>query len=743
MNKPLRKLKFNSLFFRTFAALSLLALLLCIVFFCLISNFMYRNVKSNMRENYRSAALHYIDNVDREVQSLEQRLIQLANDSNVVNAAITPGINKKEHNDRNIQILSLLKNFARYNSLAESVILYEYSGDEIYTSDEQICLRDSYKYKDDLDRLLGSSGNYIDRNRYWNVSIRNMGDDRLYLCMEFLYSVKKPLSVLLVRLDTDYLFGIYSVEPTESIKVFDTNKETAIYGTASGEAEDMAGLQTKGDDLWIDDVYLKASTALGWLYVMRFDSGFVRLTLTQNLVSMVPVLLLLLLLALIFAWSSSALISRPVTSIINTILENDESTSERFHNARNEMEFLANEYRYTSQRESYMQSVLREISAEVLERTLLGLIEEKAEEEEVRRIIEHTGSAFRMDGKYCMILAGEEEGHDLAQPEYRVFTTAIEETAASFVRENGGEFIKLYKDGRLIGLAGFGNEESSRSIRSGMNSLYKKLQRIAANWPARIQFAISFVYSGIHSLPLAYRDTCADLETFEKAALLQEGIDFEDARKKKLAGLSRELKDGNIQAAQTIFHTLLNEIRDYENEEIRKASCGELIKIIAAEEDVNRIETSPPALHDQCTEALQSGAFPDLMALLEDYGSQVFAGIESANQRRQNRYVAKAKEYIELNFQNSSLSLSETADALDLNKSYLSTLMNEVLETGFTDYLNSVRIAKAREMLDNTGMSVNEICQATGFNSVQNFIRVFKKYVGMTPGQYRKQQDGT
>ncbi len=131
------------------------------------------------------------------------------------------------------------------------------------------------------------------------------------------------------------------------------------------------------------------------------------------------------------------------------------------------------------------------------------------------------------------------------------------------------------------------------------------------------------------------------------------------------------------------------------------------------------------------------------MARLEDYGSQVVAGIDSVNKRRQNRYVAKAKEYIELNFQNSSLSLSETADALDLNKSYLSTLMNEVLETGFTDYLNSVRIAKAREMLDNTGMSVNEICQATGFNSVQNFIRVFKKYVGMTPGQYRKQQDGT
>ena len=276
-----------------------------------------------------------------------------------------------------------------------------------------------------------------------------------------------------------------------------------------------------------------------------------------------------------------------------------------------------------------------------------------------------------------------------------------------------------------------------------MNSLYKKMQRMAANWPVRIQFAISFVYSGVNSLPLAYRDTCTELGTFEKAPALQDGIDFDDARRKKLAGLSNELKEGNIQGAQTMFHTLLNEIRDYEDEEIRKSSCGEVIKIIAAEEDLNRIETDPPALHEQCMEALQKEDITGLMELLENYGSQIFAGIDSANKRRQSRYVAKAKEYIDRNFSNSSLSLSDTADALDLNKSYLSTLMNEVLETGFTDYLNSVRITKAREMLDNTGMSVNEICQATGFNSVQNFIRVFKKYVGMTPGQYRKKQGGT
>ena len=64
--------------------------------------------------------------------------------------------------------------------------------------------------------------------------------------------------------------------------------------------------------------------------------------------------------------------------------------------------------------------------------------------------------------------------------------------------------------------------------------------------------------------------------------------------------------------------------------------------------------------------------------------------------------------------------------------------MNDVLSAGFTDYLNGVRIGKAKELLENTDLTVSEICAQTGFNSDQNFIRVFKKYVGMTPGQYRK-----
>ena len=56
---------------------------------------------------------------------------------------------------------------------------------------------------------------------------------------------------------------------------------------------------------------------------------------------------------------------------------------------------------------------------------------------------------------------------------------------------------------------------------------------------------------------------------------------------------------------------------------------------------------------------------------------------------------------------------------------------------GFTDYLNQYRIAKAKPLLEKNELTISEVGEQVGFNSAQSFIRVFKKYEGETPGQYR------
>ncbi|MDF5463595.1 AraC family transcriptional regulator, partial [Vibrio parahaemolyticus] len=59
-------------------------------------------------------------------------------------------------------------------------------------------------------------------------------------------------------------------------------------------------------------------------------------------------------------------------------------------------------------------------------------------------------------------------------------------------------------------------------------------------------------------------------------------------------------------------------------------------------------------------------------------------------------------------------------------------------QTVFT-YLSQLRIQRAKEMLKNTSLMVDDIALSIGYESERAFTKTFGKYVGMTPKQYRKQ----
>ncbi len=73
-----------------------------------------------------------------------------------------------------------------------------------------------------------------------------------------------------------------------------------------------------------------------------------------------------------------------------------------------------------------------------------------------------------------------------------------------------------------------------------------------------------------------------------------------------------------------------------------------------------------------------------------------------------------------------------------LNRSYLSHVFKERTGQKFIDYLNSLRIEKAKELLTTTNQKLYTIAKAVGYDNVKYFFRVFKKYTGMTPENYRQ-----
>ncbi len=91
--------------------------------------------------------------------------------------------------------------------------------------------------------------------------------------------------------------------------------------------------------------------------------------------------------------------------------------------------------------------------------------------------------------------------------------------------------------------------------------------------------------------------------------------------------------------------------------------------------------------------------------------------------------------YIKANYSN-DISLTDIAEYFNMSTCYLSTMFKHYTGENFKDYLNFYRVKKAKEYLQNGKMKMGTVAKLVGCNSVNTFIRIFKKYEGVSPGQY-------
>ena len=127
---------------------------------------------------------------------------------------------------------------------------------------------------------------------------------------------------------------------------------------------------------------------------------------------------------------------------------------------------------------------------------------------------------------------------------------------------------------------------------------------------------------------------------------------------------------------------------------------------------------------------------------LSNFTARLAGDLRQYGSKKQFQYIQSAKDFIAANYAQSSLSLNDVGESVGLSASYLSGLFKEYQKENFSAYLANYRVEQSKLLLTSTDLSVNSIGFACGFNSSQNYFRVFKKYVGMTPGQYRSEHKG-
>ncbi|MNR16570.1 HTH-type transcriptional regulator YesS [compost metagenome] len=133
----------------------------------------------------------------------------------------------------------------------------------------------------------------------------------------------------------------------------------------------------------------------------------------------------------------------------------------------------------------------------------------------------------------------------------------------------------------------------------------------------------------------------------------------------------------------------------------------------------------------------------ETLAELREWYAEVYESVSreliQINASGTSDIVRKIMELTEQNYANSGISANGLADELQITPQYFSRVVKEAMGISFPDYINNLRLTKAKELLINhPEMGVKQIYESVGYNNAAYFTALFKKAYGVTPTTYRK-----
>lgn len=202
------------------------------------------------------------------------------------------------------------------------------------------------------------------------------------------------------------------------------------------------------------------------------------------------------------------------------------------------------------------------------------------------------------------------------------------------------------------------------------------------------------------------------------------------------------IREGNLQKLGTDLSVLSEKIRQLGGSKskvinsIYMKMILELVKI--TEEfgiDMNGIYESGS---DPVNEISAFVTIGDIHMWFKDLTRKVVEQITSKRSSHCESSIIKVKHYISINYAK-KVKLDDIAGLVHLNPSYFSKLFTEKTGKNFVEYLNEIRVEKAKLLIANSDMKIYEISEAVGFESPEYFCRLFKKITGKAPNNYKKE----
>lgn len=130
----------------------------------------------------------------------------------------------------------------------------------------------------------------------------------------------------------------------------------------------------------------------------------------------------------------------------------------------------------------------------------------------------------------------------------------------------------------------------------------------------------------------------------------------------------------------------------------------------------------------------------EMLEILSTFCEYVSNKEKEGGKSDETRLVREVDEYIRGNYTDDSLAITTIADKFGVNAVYLSKLFREHMAEGLLDYINKIRLEKAKLLYKEQKEKYSnweKLARDVGYTNIKTFRRAFKRYEGITPGQYK------
>lgn len=376
----------------------------------------------------------------------------------------------------------------------------------------------------------------------------------------------------------------------------------------------------------------------------------------------------------------------------------------------------------------------------------------------------------RMKNKLNIITSENEDGSKLSEDE--ILTQLIDENATHKIVSDFGNLLEGeidtlegFKPPYVLGITAMKDEERLSSLLSAysveyvitdyrhtglvfLSSIRNSVSPVNVDYMVAngCFLAITHRYEDLSSTPVRFRRLC---DLFSVRFSLENILTFEE----EIDGRSDDMT-----SAEADLNTLFTSLKNRKSEEAMKAysdffdsfvqldgvSIRHLLKNLEIEIDKQSREQNldiNEALPDVDELLEKASSMKDLEDTYLPYIIQIEESYKMKKKASDSRIAIQIENILDSNYRRNDFTTIELSEIIGKNLNYLSKVYKDTYGISITNSIMKKRAETAKTLLLTTDANVEDIAIKLGFENVKYFYVIFKKYVGITPLQYRKQKE--